>query len=305
MHDMNTDKTDLSFLFLMEAMLDERSVSGAAERLGLSQPAMSHAVARMRKRFNDPLFVKTKAGMQPTPVAQRIGSASKKVLALVRDEVLGGDGFSPSISARTFTLGLSDMAATVVLHRVAEAIATQAPLAKLRVVNVLKEDIPIQLETGEIDLVIGTHPMNSPAVLQKALFKATAHVGIVRAGHPRIQGRLTLSQFVETPQVLAAQSSEANAFIDQRLRARGLTRRIAVEVPYLLPLPNVVAHSDYLAVVPGALATLSHKFTALQILDLPIRPPTPIIKQYWHKRFAADQSVTWLRGALSTLWLNG
>jgi DNA-binding transcriptional LysR family regulator len=301
-HLVHNRRTDLNFLFMLEALLEEGSVSAAADRLELSQPAMSHALARLRKRFGDPLFVKTRAGMRPTPAAERIGLVSRQVLSLVRDQILEVGAFDPATTTRTFTLGLSDMAAAILLGPITERFASSAPLARLRVVSVREKDIAPQLEEGMVDLIVGTYALKSPSVIQQALFKATDYVCIVRTGHPSIRARLSLGQFVATPHVVAVQNAEANDFVDKALRSKGLSRRVAVEVPSLLPLPKVVAYTDYVALVPGALATLSHKVTPLRILEPPIKPPAPVIKQYWHQRFKADTSVTWLRNMLLGLW---
>ncbi|HWP13188.1 MAG TPA: LysR family transcriptional regulator [Ramlibacter sp.] len=299
---MHNRRADLNFLFVLEALLDEGGVSAAADRLGLSQPAMSHALARLRKRFGDPLFVKTRAGMRPTPTAERIGLVSRQILTLVRDEILEVGAFDPATTTRTFTLGLSDMVATVLLGQITERFASSAPLARLRVVNVREKDIAPQLEEGLVDLVVGTYAVKSPSVMQQGLFKATEYVCIVRTGHPGIRESLSLEQFARIPHVVATQNAEANDFVDKSLRSKGLNRRVAVEVPSLLSLPKVVASTDYVALVPGALATLSQKITSLRVLEPPIKPPAPVIKQYWHQRFKADTSVTWLRNMLLGLW---
>lgn len=301
-HAVHNRRADLNFLFLLEALLDEGGVSAAADRLGLSQPAMSHALARLRRRFGDPLFVKTRAGMRPTPTAERIGLVSRKVLALVREEIFEVGAFDPATTTRTFTLGLSDMAATILLGQIAERFASLAPLARLRVVNVREKDIAPQLEEGLVDVVVGTYALKSPSVLQQALFGATEYVCIVRTGHPGVRTSLSLARFAATPHVIATQNGEANDFVDKALRSKGLSRRVKVEVPSLLSLPKIVAHTDCLALVPGALAALSQRTTPLRILDSPVKPPAPTIRQYWHQRFKADTSVAWLRNMLLELW---
>jgi DNA-binding transcriptional LysR family regulator len=302
MHAVHNRRTDLNFLFMLEALLDEGGVTAAADRLGLSQPAMSHALARLRRRFGDPLFVKTRAGMRPTPTAERIGLASRKVLALVREEILEVGAFDPATTTRTFTLGLSDMAATVLLGQITGRFASSAPSARLRVVSVREKDIAPQLEEGLVDLIVGTYAVKSPAVMQQALFRASDYVCIVRAGHPEIRTSLSLAQFAAAPHVIAEQNIEANEFVDKALRSKGLSRRVAVEVPSLLPLPKIVAHTDCVAVIPGALAALSQKTTPLRILEPPVKPPAPTIRQYWHQRFKADTGVSWLRGMMLELW---
>jgi DNA-binding transcriptional LysR family regulator len=302
MQSVHNLRPDLNFLFMLEALLEEGSVSAAADRLGLSQPAMSHALARLRKRFGDPLFVKTRAGMRPTPTAERIGLTSRKVLSLVREEILEVGAFDPATTTRTFTLGLSDMAATVLLGRITERFARSAPFARLRIVNVRDKDIAPQLEEGLVDLIVGTYAVKTPSVMQQAVLKATEYVCIVRTGHPGVRKSFSLDQFVDIPHVIAVQNPEANDFVDRSLRAKGLSRRVAVEVPSLLSLPKVVADSDCVALVPGALATLSQKITPLRILEPPIKPPAPVIRQFWHQRFNADPGLVWLRKMLLGLW---
>ena len=304
MQSVHNRRTDLNFLFMLEALLEEGGVSAAADRLGLSQPAMSHALARLRKRFGDPLFVKTRAGMRPTPTAERIGLVSRQILSLVREEILEVGAFDPATTTRTYTLGLSDMVATVLLGQITQRFSGSAPLARLRVVNVREKDIGPQLEEGLVDLVVGTYAVKAPSVMLQGLFKASEYVCIVRTGHPGIRQSLSLEQFARLPHVIATQNAEANDFVDKALKAKGLSRRMAVEVPSLLALPKVVACTDYVALVPGALAALSQKTTPLRVLEPPIKPPAPMIKQYWHQRFKADASVTWLRSMLLGLHRN-
>lgn len=303
MHAMHNPKVDLNFLYLVNALIDAGSVSAAADRLGLSQSATSHALSRLRAQFKDQLFVKTRTGMRPTPTALRIGRASQKILTQINQEMFEPIAFSALSTSRTFTLGFSDMAAAVMLGRTTAHFAANAPFARLKVVNVHKDNIVSMLEDGTVDIVVGTHPIRlSAAVMQQALFKATAHVCIVRSDHPVIGNQLTLQQFVDVPHVKAMQSTEANDYVDRVLLSKGLDRKIAVELPYLLPLPQVVAHTDFLALVPRALAMHASNIGRLRILEPPIKPPTPVIKQYWHQRYKADAGLTWLKGMLRRLW---
>lgn len=302
MHGVHDSRADLNFLFLLEALLDEGSVSAAADRLGLSQPALSHALARLRRRFGDPLFVKTRAGMRPTPTAERIGQVSRTVLALVREEILEVGAFDPATTTRTFTLGLSEMATTILLGQIIERLALGAPSARLRVVSLREKDVAPQLEEGQVDLVVGTYAIKSPSVMQQSLFKASDYVCLVRTGHRGIGTSLSLERFVALPHVVATQNSRANDYVAKALRAKGLGRRVEVEVPSLVALPNVVAHTDCVALVPRALALLAQRAAPLRILESPIRPPAPTVRQYWHQRFNADTGVTWLRTTLRDLW---
>jgi DNA-binding transcriptional LysR family regulator len=290
--------TDLTFLYLLEALYEERSVTGAANRLGLSQPALSHALARLRGRFGDQLFVKTSSGMQPTPLAERLALSSSRALQVVRQEILRTVPFDPRRSERSFTICLSDMGGAVLLHRIVKRIAADAPKVRIRPLQVLPEEIAAQLEAGAIDLAIGYYPNILGPLYQQSLFRR-AHVCIVRSGHPKIRSTLSVRQFVETPHVLPTIMSGANKYVDVALRKMGLSRNIAVEVPYLLAVPNIIAETDYIAMVPGELAELSQKVASVRILPMPVKLPMLVVKQYWHRRFHTDSDGKWLRSTIA------
>lgn len=306
MHSMHTGlqrhiANDLGFLCLLEALYIERSVTAAALRLSLSQPALSHALARMRVRFGDPLFVKTSIGMQPTPLAERLAQASVRALTVVRQEILDVVPFDSRTSDRTFTLCMTDMGGAVLLHRIVKQIAADAPGIRVRPLQVRPAEISGKLESGEIDLAIGYYPSISGPIYQQSLFRRT-HVCIVRTDHPRIRATLSIKQFVETPHVLPTIIATANKVIDDELRKRGLNRRIAVEVPYLLAVPNIIAETNYIAMVPAELAELSQRMAAVRSLKMPIKSPVLVVKQYWHRRFNSDAGGKWLRALIvSTL----
>lgn len=300
MHGMHNKKPDLDFLFVLEAMLDTGSVSAAAEQLGISQPAMSHALARLRTRFGDPLFVKTGAGMRPTPAAERLGASAKKALAIIRAEIAPSSAFDPAATRRVFTLGMTDLAASAILPRMAAEMSRQAPHAQLKVINPKDQDVASLLEEGKVDLVLGVYRYPMPSLMQQAVYKTTPYLCIARNGHPTISGKISLSQFAATPHVVSTQSSSAHGLIDRTLAAKGLSRQIALEVPYLLAVPSVILATDYIAVVPAALTGLFAQVGLLQLLKSPITPPRQTIKQYWHRRFTQDAANQWLRSLLPT-----
>lgn len=299
-HAMHAPPVDLQFLYVLEALYEEGSVTAAAERLGLSQTALSHGLARLRTRFGDPLFVKTASGMQPTPLAERLAHAARKVLREVRQDILRVVPFDPGKSDRIFTLCMSDMGGAVLLHRIVKRIAAEAPGVRIRPLQVKPEDIAGQLASGQIDLAIGFYPEMDPGLFQQSLFRRT-HVCIVRRDHPRIHATLSLRQFVDTPHILAATIAGANRIIDRELQRRGLRRRVALEVPYLLAVPNIIAESDYVAMVPTELAELSQRVAAVRILKMPMKSPEIVIRQYWHRRVHAEADSRWLRATIQAV----
>jgi len=295
---MHSTPADLQFLYLLEALFEERNVTAAADRLGLSQTALSHALARMRVRFADPLFIKTSSGMQPTPMAERMALSAKRALEVVRQEILRVQPFDPLTSDRRFTICLSDMGGAVLLHRIVKAMARNAPNVRIQALQVVPGEIATELESGGIDLAIGYYPDIKGPLYQQALFRRD-HVCIVRSDHPTIDDALSLEQFVATPHVLPTIISAANKFVDDELAKLGLRRQIALEVPYILAVPNIIAETDYIAMVPAELAELSKRVAPVRSLRMPIEPPLLVIQQYWHRRFHADPDGKWLRTIVS------
>ena len=296
---MNDHRTKLDFLFLMEALLEERNVRAAAERLGLSQPALSHALARLRKRFDDPLFVKTTSGMQPTPLAERLARSSKRALDVVRNEILYMVPFEPGAAERTFVICLTEMGGAILLHRILKQVGSEAPHARINSVDLDATEISKKLETGEVDLAVDYYPNLNGGLFQQTLFRCK-QVCIVRADHPRIGDSLTLRQFIETPHVVVAPLAAAAHIVDQELKKRGLHRTVILEVPHFLAVPNIIANSDYIAMVPVELADLYKKIAPLRVLDPPIKSPVLLIKQFWHRRLHADPQNKWLRGVIAS-----
>jgi DNA-binding transcriptional LysR family regulator len=296
---LNDHRTKLDFLFLLEALLEEKNVRAAADRLGLSQPALSHALARLRVRFDDPLFVKTPAGMQPTPLAARLASSSKRALDVVRNEILNTITFEPRATARTFVVCLSDMGEAVHLHRILKRFGAEAPNARIRLVHLHVGEIAKQLETGDIDLAVGYYPELNGGLFQQTLFRCK-QVWIVRADHTRIADTLSLRQFVETPHVVATPMAGASHYVDQALKKKKLRREVGLEVPHLSSVPNLIANSDFIALVPAELADLYGKLAALRVLDPSVKTPLLLIKQFWHRRFNADPQNQWLRSVVAS-----
>jgi DNA-binding transcriptional LysR family regulator len=189
------------------------------------------------------------------------------------------------------------MGGAVLLHRIVKRISSEAPNVHIRPLQVKPSEIGPKLESGEINLAIGYYPEIVGPLFQQSLFRRD-HVCIVRDRHPRIHKTLSLEQFVETPHVLPTIITAANRHVDQELRKRGLRRRIALEVPYLLAVPNIIAETDYIAMVPAELAELSRRVAPVRILRMPIKSPLLVIKQYWHRRFHAEPDGKWLRGII-------
>ncbi|AVF40917.1 LysR family transcriptional regulator [Pandoraea apista] len=290
---------DLNFLYVVEALMAERSVSRAAQRLGLTQPAVSHALSRLRTRFGDDLFVRAGAVMAPTPTGERVADGVARALALIRQDVLDARAFDPADTRRTFSVCLSDMGMIVLLPRLLAALAEHAPMATLRPIQVPAAELGAALQDGELDLAIGYLDRMGEHLHQQRLFTRSL-VGIRRASaSKRDKGegaaRMDAERFMNTRHVVAATLAMTNELLAKELRKRGTRLNVGVEVPYLLAVPSLVANSDFIAVIPNELADLFGKMAHVDAFDLPIALPDLTVRQFWHPRFHNDAAHRWFR----------
>jgi DNA-binding transcriptional LysR family regulator len=273
----------------------EGSVSRAADRLGLTQPAVSHALSRLRRTFGDDLFVRSGAGMAATPVGERVAGGAGRALDIIRREIWEPPSFDHETTRRRFRVSLSDMGGTVLLPRLVAALAVQAPHATIVPIQAKPEEIGKLLEDGAADLAIGFYASLGLKLYQRPLFRRSM-VGIARAGSAAIRTRMTLTRFVGSRHVIATGLAVNNEVLRKELRRRGKVLDVALEVPYLLAVPGIVADSDLLAAVPAELAALFAKVAAIEAFPLPIRLPDLTVRQYWHARYHHDAGHRWFRG---------
>lgn len=307
---MNTP--DLNFLYVIQALYEEKSVSRAAERLGLTQPAVSHALSRLRASFEDDLFVRAGPVMAPTPTGERIARGAARALQLIRNEIWDARGFDPAGSARTFSVCLSDMGMIVLLPRLLAALRDHAPNATLNPIQVPSTELALALQDGSIDLAIGYLGRMGENLYQQALFRR-ALVGIERGSAPpdapaaRRKGRraaaaqedglqtMPLERFIASEHVLAGTLALTNQLLEDELRKQGRRLKVGVSVPYLLTVPGLVATSDYIACVPSELADLFSRLADIRMFRPPVPLPDLVVKQFWHARFHNDAGHRWFR----------
>jgi len=283
---------DLNFLYLVDALYREGSVSGAARRLDLTQPAVSHALNRLRVRFGDQLFVRSGAGMAPTPLGERVARGAARALALIQSDVLAEPPFDPRQSERRFTVGMTDMGGTVILPKVMQMLERQAPGISVQPKVASSSEIGSMLESGAVDVAWGYFGRLGPGLYQQTLFRR-ALIGIRRKGRRR--AAMTLDTFVNTPHVLANATAVTNELLQQRLKERGHALRVALECPYILAVPAIVAGTGYIATVPDELADLFQRLAEIETFQLPLPVPDITVKQHWHARFNDDPGHRWFR----------
>ncbi len=298
MNDIHISGIDLNLLAVFDALMTERSATRAAMRLGLTQPAVSHALGRLRALFGDPLFVRTPRGMIPTPGAEAAALGIRPALRAIAS-ALGNHGeFSPKTSIRQFVIGLSDYASVVLLPRLLETLKKEAPSVSLIVKNTGHGRGLQQLEEGDVELIVGNFPIPPPHMEEEPLYKDD-FVCAARADHPVFRGQFTMKRYLSLEHVQVSTSGEPHGYVDVVLDASGLKRKVTVTVGHFLIAPLIVQNTELLATEPRRLLMPLAKQFGLKLKAPPFTIPPFCVTQIWHSRHTADSAHSWLRGIIA------
>jgi DNA-binding transcriptional LysR family regulator len=261
----------------------------------MSQPALSFALAKLRRFFDDALFVRTAQGMQPTPLALQMAAPVREVLDLVRTSVLQRSAFDAATTTRTFTLSLSDAGEMVFLPKLLSRIRVEAPGASVASMQLPPAELERAMESGEVDLAIGYFPdLKKDAWYQQRLF-AQPFACIMSAARAPAGGKLTLKQFLAASHAVVRPQGRSQEVLERTLSERGLHRRVALSIPHFLSVPFVVIESDLIATVPLSVAESFARMPGIRMCPLPVRMASVDLKQHWHGRFNRDPVNQWLR----------
>ena len=294
---------DLKLLVAFEAVLTQRSVSGAAEAIGLSQPAMSTCLGKLRRILGDQLFVRTSRGMEPTPLSMDLAAPIRDALALLRQGLNQYRHFEPATSTRVFKIIMTDIGEQVFLPRLVKRLGDVAPGVSLRTVQLPVKEMREALEAGEIDLAVGFIPDLAAGYYQQKLFKRS-YVCVVRRDHPKIGDTLTLKQYLNASHAIVSAPGTGHEVVERVITQKGLDRRIVLHITHFLAIPLIVGNTDLMVTVPTMLAESYLPISNIKLLEPPIKMPSYAIKQYWHERFHEDPANRWLRELFSDLFLD-
>ena len=297
------DRLDLNLVPIAVALYDELSVSRAAQKLGMSQPAVSMALRRMRAAFNDPLFIRAPRGVTPTPRAHALIRAARPVVTHLQDALRTGETFRPALDTRPFSFALSDVGEMVFLPRLLERLRSVAPNSMVRSISMPPHQLSQGLEMGDIDLAIGYFPdLGNSSFFQQRLF--THHFAcLMRARHPLRAKRLTREGFLGAEHAVVRAEGRSQEIFEQFLERKKIRRKIVLMTPHFLSLPMIIARSDLIATVPHALAVYFARLSS----DLAVAmPPFDIggfdVRQHWHRKFHNDSRSKWLRRQVTQLF---
>jgi len=295
MPDPNLAALDLNLLVALDALLHEESVTLAGQRIGISQPAMSHALARLRDLLNDELLVREGRNMRKTELGQELMPTVRRLVSEIESMLLGRRHFDPGTSRRNFRIAASDYYAAVLLPELIASMRRESPDVRLDVYE--RAGLPAgELARAELEAVLTTGGRVEAPLVSKELFRE-GFVCVVRKQHPT-RGRLTLTRYVELDHLLVASPGYGPGVVDFALQAQGMQRRIALRVPHFLVAPAIVARTDLVLTVPRRV------LEAVDTSGLRIaKPPLPLesfgVHLVWHRRAERDPGATWLRDRIA------
>ena len=293
---VNIASLNLNLLVVLDALLTEGHVSRASKRLGLSQPAVSNALAQLRDVFGDPLLVRSGGRMVPTERALSLAGPVHAALEQL-SAALDAPTFDAAQVQRSFTIATTDFVDFVLLPKLLARINRDAPGVRLQIREWSQHRVTPKLETGEVDLMLGFYP-SVPAGHHESHLFPDEFVCIVRKDHPQVGRRLDLKTYTKLAHVLVTEEAAGPGVVDTELAKRGLSRTVGLRMSHFLMVPAVIAATDLVAAVSRRVAEPFAKHLPLRILPPPLPLPRGSVGQVWHERTHASPAHAWLRALI-------
>jgi DNA-binding transcriptional LysR family regulator len=294
---------DLNLLPVLVAIHEHGSVTAAAQHLGISQPAVSTALAKLRHKYGDPLFHRAGHGMKATVRMRTLIQPLREALTRMDDTFVAETAFNPRTTQRTFTFAMSDLGEMVFMPQILQRIRKLAPRAAVRSVAAGVPQIARGLENGEIDLAVGYFPdLREKSFVEKHLF-FHHFVCLLRADHPVTASALTMPQFLKLEHAVVYGAGRTYEVFERHLRAKKIHRKVVLETPHFLSIPSVIARSDLVVTVPHAVGVFARDLhTNIRMVQPPLRTPKIDLKMHWHRNFQRDPKNKWLREVVASLF---
>lgn len=291
---------DVSLLQVVRALARHGTVTAAAASLGLTQSTVSYALGRLRAHYNDQLFVPAGKQLTRTPLATRLIEEAERILQdFERVESLT-ETFDPRRSRRRFRIHMIDVAEVLILPGLMKRLSEEGLLVEIDVVRIPGGEVWGELESGRLDLVVGTPWKSQPTLFRQKLL-AEHYVGIARKGHPLQHQLETLEGYLRCSHCVVKPRGPTLGRIEAALAALSPERRVPLQVTDFLSVPSIVASTDVVAAVPSTLVALHPHRNHLQVFSLPIAQTGFVVMQHWHKLAHSDAANVWLRQLLKTV----
>ncbi len=293
---MRLNAVDLNLFVVLDVIYRERNLTRAAEVLCLTQPTVSNALARMRKTFNDELFVRTPKGMVPTPVTENIIGRVRDALQLLDSSVLEGDHFDPASSERVFRLSMNDVTEALLLPELMGELSVHAPGMSVESYYTRRRDLTMALSSGQLEMAIDIPAAADTELCHRPLF-SERYVCAVREDHPAVGNSLTLEQYLALGHVHVSSRRRGAGLVEMQLNRMGLQRRIHLRLQHYQVVPQIILKTDLALTVP------SHwvRWAGVKALELPFELPELESHLFWHRSADGDQANRWLRERIVTL----
>jgi DNA-binding transcriptional LysR family regulator len=302
---MELKDIDLNLLVVFQQLLVDRRVSKVASSLGLSQPGVSNALARLRKLTDDPLFLRTPNGMEPTPYAQQLAEPTARALQVIHAAMNQKSSFDPVTSKRAFTVGMTDIGEIYFLPKLMKEIARVAPNVSLSTVRNTAVNLQDEMEAGHVSLAIGLLPQLKAGYFQRRLFRQH-YVCMFRRGHPLDnRKKVSLDDFSAADHVVVVSDGTGHGKADEFLDRKKITRKVVLTVPHYVAVGHILHDSDLVATVPERLAQALAGPFDLSYVRHPAKLPEIAINLFWHGRFHRDPAIAWLRSLIIGLYGEG
>jgi DNA-binding transcriptional LysR family regulator len=295
MHSTHIRNIDLGLLATLQALVEERSISRAAERMFLSQPAMSRALDRLQQIFGDELLVRAKQGYEPTHRALHLYAELQHLLPKL-DSLMRGDRFDPAMATDNFRIAATDFAASVLFPALVARLARQAPSTSLEILP-WDDGVFRRLEANALDLALWVN--NAPAEFRTEVLFSDKFMCLVREGHPVGRKAFTLERYLAYPHALVTLAHQRQGVIDKALEDKGIERRVQLKIPYFASAAWVIEGSDMILTVPALLAKRLVKISRTRMLAPPIELSEFRYIQVWHPRLDSDPAHQWLRRTMA------
>ena len=289
---------DLNLLPVFLTLIEERNVTRAAERLGITQPALSNALARLRTTLKDPLFIRERYGIQPTPIALELAPVIAEALAKIDEAVLGQQAFDPAKAERLITIAPNNYVEFALVPHIVARLRETAPGIKLRLTPYGNDLVETGVISGTTSVVLGriTEPPDN-LIVQHLMDESLAC--IVRADHPEIGETISKEQFERLKHVNVIPPGRLRAGLFQALSQKGLKREVAVSVTSFPSVPEMIAVTDYCATLPSLICRRLAEDKRLKVLPAPVDLGTFPVDMAWHVRYRHDPAHRWLRSMIS------
>jgi DNA-binding transcriptional LysR family regulator len=298
---MELHELDLNLLVVFNQLLVDRRVSKAADNLGVSQPAVSNALAKLRKLLDDELFLRTPRGMEPTPHAEQLAESVSYALAMIHSGLNQRASFEPATAKRAFTIGMTDIGEIYFLPALIDRLRREAPGVTLSTVRNASVNLRDELEAGQVDLALGLLPQLKAGFFQRRLFMQR-YVCLMRRGHRLERAGLDAEAFAAAEHLVVVSAGTGHGKVDELLQRGGVARTVRLTVPHYVSVGHILQGSDLVATVPERLADRLLGPFGLVKRPPPVPLPEIAINVFWHAKVHRSPASRWLRGVVFELF---